>query len=128
VNAALLSAAVLPLATTYNICEGLGFESGVNKKFFEAPAFYSIYTGLIIFGAGIVLIPHMPLIKLIILSQVANGILLPFVLFFMLRLINRNDLMGRHKNSRTANIIAWTTSIVMVVLTVAMIWTVTTGG
>lgn len=128
VNAALLSAAILPLATTYNICEGLGFESGVNKHFSQAPVFYSIYTGLIVFGAGVVLIPHVPLIKLILLSQVANGVLLPFVLFFMLKLINREDVMGRHKNSRLANWIAWATSAVMVVLTVAMIWTTITGA
>jgi Mn2+/Fe2+ NRAMP family transporter len=128
VNAALLSAAILPLATTYNICEGLGFESGVNKRFSEAPVFYSIYTVLIIFGAGIVLLPHIPLIKLMILSQVANGILLPFVLFYMLKLVNRADLMGKHKNSRLANGIAVTTSVVMIGLTVAMIWTTLLGS
>jgi NRAMP (natural resistance-associated macrophage protein)-like metal ion transporter len=128
VNAALLSAAILPLATTYNICEGLGFESGVNKRFREAPVFYSIYTVLIVFGAGVVLIPHLPLIRLILLSQVANGVLLPFVLYFMLKLVNRGDLMGRYKNSRLTNGIAWTTSVVMVSLTVAMIWTTVRGG
>ena len=127
VNAALLSAAILPLATTYNICEGLGFESGINKRFSEAPVFYGIYTALILFGAGVVLIPHIPLIKLILLSQVANGVLLPFVLYFMVKLVNREDLMGRYKNSRLTNGIAWTTSAVMVVLTVAMIWTTLSG-
>ncbi len=128
VNAALLSAAILPLATTYNICEGLGFESGLNKRFSEAPVFYSIYTALIFLGAVIVLVPHIPLIKLMILSQVANGVLLPFVLFYMLKLVNRSDLMGQYKNSRLANFIAVTTSVVMVILTVAMIWTVLRGG
>jgi len=122
-NAALLSAAVLPLATAYNIAEGLGFESGVNKKFSEAPIFYWLYTALIGFGAGVVLIPGVPLIRLILVSQVANGILLPFVLFYMLRLINRADLMGSYKNSRAANVIAWATSITMVSLTVALVWT-----
>ena len=122
-NAALLSAAILPLATAYNIAEGLGFESGVNKTFSEAPAFYWLYTSLIILGAGFVLIPGLPLIRLIMISQVANGILLPFVLFYMLKLINRADLMGSYKNSRTANVIAWSTSGVMVALTVALIWT-----
>lgn len=87
VNAAVLSAAILPLATTCNVCEGLGFESGLNKKFSEAPTFYCIYTLLVAFGAGIVLIPRMPLIKLILLSQVANGVLLPFVLFYMLKVV-----------------------------------------
>jgi NRAMP (natural resistance-associated macrophage protein)-like metal ion transporter len=128
INAALLSAAILPLATTYNICEGLGFESGVNKKYSEAPVFYLIYTALIVFGAGVVLLPHVPLIKLILVSQVANGVLLPFVLFFMLKLVNRSDLMGRYKNSRLANGIAWTTSGLMVVLTGALIWTTVRGS
>jgi NRAMP (natural resistance-associated macrophage protein)-like metal ion transporter len=128
VNAAILSAAILPLATTYNICEGLGFESGLDKKFSEAPVFYSVYTALIVVGAAIVLIPNMPLIKLMLLSQVANGILLPFVLYYMLKLVNRTDLMGEYKNSRGANAIAIATSVVMVVLTVAMIWTIVRGG
>jgi NRAMP (natural resistance-associated macrophage protein)-like metal ion transporter len=128
VNAALLSAAILPLATTYNICEGLGFESGLDKKFSEAPVFYSVYTALIVLGAAIVLVPNMPLIKLMLLSQVANGILLPFVLYYMLRLVNRTDLMGKYKNSGMANAIAITTSVVMVILTVAMIWTSVRGG
>lgn len=126
-NAAFLSAAILPLATTYNICEGLGFESGLNKRFSQARVFYSIYTVLILFGAGVVLIPHIPLIKLILLSQVANGVLLPFVLYFMLRLVNQKDLMGQYKNSRLANGIAWATSLVMVVLTIALLWTTITG-
>ncbi len=128
VNAAVLSAAILPLATTYNICEGLGFESGLNKKFSEAPSFYGIYTLLVVFGAGVVLIPQMPLIKLILLSQVANGVLLPFVLFYMLKLVNREDLMGEYKNSPLANVIAWGTSAVMIVLTVAMVWTTITSA
>jgi Mn2+/Fe2+ NRAMP family transporter len=128
VNAALLSAAILPLATTYNICEGLGFESGVNKHLREAPFFYSIYTLLIAFGAGVVLLPHIPLIKLILLSQVANGVLLPFVLFFMLKLVNKSELMGQYTNSKLANAIAFTTVVVTVVLTVAMIWATVTGA
>jgi len=122
-NAALLSAAVLPLATAYNVAEGLGFESGINKKFSEAPAFYWLYTSLIAVGAGFVLVPKLPLMRVILVSQVANGILLPFVLFFMLKLVNRPDLMGTHTNSRAANAIAWSTSVVMVALTLALVWT-----
>jgi len=122
-NAALLSAAVLPLATAYNVAEGLGFESGINKKFSEAPAFYWLYTSLIAVGAGFVLVPKLPLMRVILVSQVANGILLPFVLFFMLKLVNRPDLMGTHTNSRAANAIAWSTSLVMVALTLALVWT-----
>ncbi len=127
VNAAMLSAAILPLATAYNICEGLGVESGVNKKFSEAPTFYWIYTFLIVGGAGFVLIPHLPLIKLILFSQVANGVLLPFVLIFMLKLVNKTELMGTYTNSRLGNIIAWSTSVIMIGLTVALIWTQLTG-
>ena len=123
VNAALLSAAILPLATAYNICEGLGVESGVNKRFSEAKVFYWLYTALIVGGAGIVLLPRIPLIKLILFSQVLNGVLIPFVLIFMLKLINRADLMGEYKNSITANVIAWSTSVVMIILTAAMLWT-----
>jgi Mn2+/Fe2+ NRAMP family transporter len=123
VNAALLSAAILPLATAYNICEGLGVESGVNKRFSEARVFYWMYTFLLAGGAAFVLIPHMPLMKVILLSQVLNGVLLPFVLFFMLKLVNRKDLMGNYRNSTLANIIAWSTSVIMIVLTFAMIWT-----
>ena len=122
-NAALLSAAILPLATAYNVAEGLGLESGVNKRFSEAPAFYWLYTSLIVIGAGFVLIPRLRLMRVIMVSQVANGILLPFVLFFMLKLINRRDLMGTYVNSRMANAVAWSTSIVMVALTVALVWT-----
>src|SRR5215470_5753420 len=120
VNASMLSAAILPLATAYNICEGLGAESGVNKRFSEAPIFYWLYTFLIVGGAGVVLIPKLPLIKVMIFSQVANGILLPFVLVYMLILVNRRELMGEYKNSTLANVIAWTTCIVMILLTVAL--------
>jgi len=124
VNASLLSAAILPLATAYNICEALGVESGVNKRFFEAPIFYWLYTFLIAAGAGVVLIPKLPLIKVIIFSQVANGILLPFVLVYMLLLVNKRELMGEYKNSTFANVIAWGTSVVMILLTIALLWTV----
>jgi len=127
VNASMLSAAILPLATAYNICEGLGVESGVNKKFSEARTFYWIYTFLILGGASFVLIPHLPLIKLIVFSQVANGVLLPFVLIFMLKLVNKTDLMGTYKNSKLQNIIAWSTSAIMIGLTIALVWMQITG-
>ena len=127
VNAALLSAAVLPLATAYNICEGLGAESGVNKRFSEAPVFYWLYTFLIVCGAGVVLIPRLPLIKLILFSQVANGALLPFLLVFMLILVNRKELMGEYTNFRLANVIAWGTSVIIIILTIAMIWATSIG-
>jgi NRAMP (natural resistance-associated macrophage protein)-like metal ion transporter len=123
VNASLLSAAVLPLATAYNICEGLGFESGVERRFSEAPIFYWLYTLLIVSGAGFVLIPGLPLLKVLILSQVANGILLPFVLFYMLMLINRKRIMQEYTNNLWQNAIAWSTAVIMVALTAGLIWT-----
>jgi NRAMP (natural resistance-associated macrophage protein)-like metal ion transporter len=127
VNASLLSAAILPLATAFNVCEGLGFESGVNKRFSEAPIFYALYTFLIALGAGFVLIPKMPLFKVILLSQVANGVLIPFVLIFMLKLVNRESLMGGMRNGATANVIAVSTTVTMIVLTVMMLWFSTFG-
>ena len=123
INASLLSAAILPLATSYNICEGLGFESGVDKRFSEAPVFYWLYTLLIGGGAAVVLIPHLPLLKFILLSQVVNGILLPFVLFYMLILVNRPRLMGTFKNKPWQNWIAWGTAIIMILLSIAYIYT-----
>lgn len=123
INAALLSAAILPLATAYNVCEGLGFEHGIDKRFSEAPAFYGLYTLLIAAGAGMVLIPHLPLVQVILYSQVANGVLLPVVLIFMLRLVNREDVMGDMRNGWWANAIAWTTSVIIVIL--AAMWMMT---
>ncbi len=122
VNASLMAAAILPLATAYNICEGLGFESGVEKRFSEAPIFYWLYTLLIVGGAGFVLIPRMPLLKVILFSQVANGVLLPFVLFYMLKLVNRKRIMQEYTNNAWQNAIAWSTAIVMLVLTAGMVY------
>jgi len=120
-NASLFAASILPLSTAYTVCEALGFESGLNKKFREAPAFYWLYTGLLILGAAIILVPRFPLIRIAVLSQVLNGILLPFVLVFMLLLVNKTELMGRHKNGRLYNLAAWALTIVIVVLTGAML-------
>ena len=122
VNASLMSAAILPLATAYNVCEGLGFESGIDRRFSEAKIFYGLYTVLIVGGAGFVLIPGLPLLKVILISQVANGVLLPFVLVFMLILINRKRLMGDYTNGFWGNMIAGTTSVIMVLLTIALVW------
>jgi NRAMP (natural resistance-associated macrophage protein)-like metal ion transporter len=121
-NASLFSACILPLATAYYVCEGLGLESGINKRPHEAPTFYALYTGLIGLGALAVLVLKESMqVPIILLSQVANGIMLPFVLIFMLHLCNREDLMGEHKNSRTFNLIAWVTCVVMIVLTILLI-------
>lgn len=127
VNASLMSAAILPLATAYNICEGLGFESGIDRQFKEAKIFYGMYTALIVCGAGFVLIPGLPLLKVILVSQVANGILLPFVLIFMLILINRERLMGEYKNGVVGNTIAVGTSAIVFVLSNVMVYQLVTG-
>ncbi len=123
INASLMSAAILPLATSYNICEGLGFESGINKRFSEAPVFYWLYTLLVGGGAAVVLIPNLPLLKVLIWSQVFNGVLLPFVIIYMLLLINRPRLMGNFKNNRWQNAVAWTTAVTMIVISTVMIYT-----
>jgi len=121
-NASLFSASILPLATAYYVCEGLGVEAGINKRVREAPAFYSLYTGLILIGAlAVMVLSESKQVPIILLSQVVNGILLPFVLIFMLRLINRGDLMGAYRNSRLFNTIAWVTCVVMIVLTLALV-------
>jgi NRAMP (natural resistance-associated macrophage protein)-like metal ion transporter len=121
-NASLFAACILPLATAYYVCEGLGLESGINKRVHEAPAFYALYTGLIVIGALAVLVLRESMqVPIILLSQVANGILLPFVLIFMLRLCNREDLMGKHRNGPIFNAIAWITCVVMIVLTLLLV-------
>jgi NRAMP (natural resistance-associated macrophage protein)-like metal ion transporter len=119
-NASIFAACILPLSTAYSVCEGLGFESGVNKRIGEAPIFYGLYTFLIVAGAGVILIPNFPLVRMILLSQVINGILLPFVLIFMILLINKSDLMGEWKNSRWFNVVSWATVAIMIGLTAAL--------
>lgn len=122
-NASLFAASILPLSTAYTVCEGLGLESGVDKNFREAPFFYWLYTALIVGGALTVLVlPDAQLINFAILSQVLNGVLLPVVIILMLLLINRRDLMGNHKNSHLWNIIAWSTSILVIGMTLIMLW------
>jgi NRAMP (natural resistance-associated macrophage protein)-like metal ion transporter len=127
-NASLFAASILPLSTAYTVCEGLGFESGVGRKFGEAPVFYWLYTILIVAGAGVILTPNLPLVKITILSQVVNGIVLPFVLIFMLLLINDKELMGEYVNSRLFNAVAWTTTVIMIGLTIAWFWTLHASG
>jgi Mn2+/Fe2+ NRAMP family transporter len=121
VNASLFAASILPLSTTYLICEGLGWEAGLDKKFVEAPQFYGFYSLMIFLGAGIILYPNVPLIPIMYFSQVVNGMVLPFVLIFMLLLINDKKLMMNYTNGPVFNIIAWLTSITMIVLTFLLI-------
>jgi NRAMP (natural resistance-associated macrophage protein)-like metal ion transporter len=122
-NASLFAASILPLSTAYTVCEGLGLESGVDKTFKEAPFFYWLYT-LLIAGGGlaVLILPDSQLVSVAILSQVLNGVLLPVVIILMLMLINRSDLMGKHRNSRAWNVIAWTTSLIVIGLTVWMLY------
>ncbi len=126
-NASLFAASILPLSTAYAVCEGLGFESGLGKRFSEAPVFYWLYTILIVAGAGVILLPNIPLVKISILSQVVNGIVLPFVLVFMLLLVNKKELMGEYVSSPLYNIVAWATTVIMVGLTLAWFWTLRSG-
>jgi len=100
----------------------------VSKKFGEAPLFYWLYTVLIATGAGVILIPNLPLVQISILSQVVNGIAVPPVLVFMLLLVNKKELMGEYVNSRLYNVIAWATTGIMTVLSVALLWTLRVGG
>jgi Mn2+/Fe2+ NRAMP family transporter len=120
-NASLFAATILPLSTAHVICEGLGFEAGLDHKFREAPAFYWLYTILILVGGGIILLPNAPLWKIFIFSQVGNGIWLPIVVIFVLLLVNRKDLMGEHTNGFFFNLIAWITAIAMIILTFVLV-------
>jgi NRAMP (natural resistance-associated macrophage protein)-like metal ion transporter len=122
-NASLFAASILPLSTSYTVCEGLGLEAGVDKNFNEAPFFYWLFTLLIVGGAAtVLLLPDAQLINVAILSQVLNGILLPVVIILMLMLINRADLMGKYKNSPLWNVIAWGTSMIVIGMTMVMLW------
>jgi NRAMP (natural resistance-associated macrophage protein)-like metal ion transporter len=106
-NASLFAASILPLSTAYTISEGMGWESGVSRSTKEAPQFHAIYTGMIILGAGIILIPNIPLIPVIFISQVMNGVLMPITAFFALRLVNDRSLIGSAVNSTRYNVVAW---------------------
>jgi Mn2+/Fe2+ NRAMP family transporter len=121
-NASLFAASILPLSTAYTVCEGMGWELGVNKKFKQAPQFYWLYSIIIIIGAVFILMPKIDFVKIMLISQVANGILLPFVLILMLRLVNRKRLMGEHTNSVIYNIISWFVVVVMILLSVVLLY------
>jgi NRAMP (natural resistance-associated macrophage protein)-like metal ion transporter len=115
-NASLFAASILPLSTAYVVCEGMGWEEGVNKKFSEAPQFYGLYSLLIFLGAGVVLWPHIPLIPIMFISQVINGIVLPVILIFMLILINNKKIMSNYTNKMTFNILAWLVVVILILL------------
>ena len=122
-NASLFAASILPLSTAYTVCEGLGLQSGLDGGFKDAPVFYWLYTLLVVGGATVVLfVPNARMISMVILSQVLNGVLLPLVIIFMLRLINRKDLMGDQVNSRWFNAVAWLTAAIVIVLSLVMMF------
>ncbi|MEW6674901.1 MAG: Nramp family divalent metal transporter [Nitrospirota bacterium] len=122
-NAALLGAIIVPLATSYYICEAMGWERGVNKTFKDAPQFMWIYTFMIVIAALLILIPGAPLIFLMVLSSVLNGLLLPFVLLYVLSLINNKKIMGDYVNPRSYNVISWGTVGVLTALTIFFVIT-----
>lgn len=122
-NASVFSACILPLSTAYSVCEGMGWEVGVNRRFKEAPQFYTLYTAIIIIGASLILLPNVKLIPIMLISQVSNGILLPFVLIFMLLLVNNKRLMGEYTNSRIYNILTVITIIGMIGLSIGLFFT-----
>lgn len=119
-GASLLAASVLPLTAAYAITEAFGWERGLDRSWSEAPVFNGVYTFVIFVGAALVLIPGAPLIQLMVLSQTLGGILLPFMLIFMVRLINDRRIMGRHVNSRWQNALTWGTIVTVISLTVAL--------
>jgi NRAMP (natural resistance-associated macrophage protein)-like metal ion transporter len=116
-NASFFAAAILPLSTAYYVCEAFGWESGIDKKYDEARQFYWLYTSILVVGALVVLWPRLPLVQIMLVSQILNGMLLPFILIFMLLLINREKLMGQWRNGRAFNAIAWGTTAIMIALT-----------
>ena len=120
-NASVFSAAILPLSTAYVVCEAFGWEAGVNHGWRDAPIFFTVYTALIILGAGVILLPIQSLVKTMMASQTLNGMLLPIILIVMLRLINEKRLMGRWVNGRAFNILAWIIVAVLILLTMILI-------
>lgn len=122
-NASLLGAIIVPLTTAYYICEAMGWEAGINKTFKEAPQFMWIYTLTIVLSSVLILIPGAPLISLMVLSSVINGLLLPFVLVYALSLVNDRRLMGEYTNTAAYNYIAWGTVVVVVCLTAVLVIT-----
>jgi NRAMP (natural resistance-associated macrophage protein)-like metal ion transporter len=119
--AGLFSSGILPLSTSYHVCEGMGWPAGVNHRYSEAKQFYWLYAGIIVVGAIPILIPGMPLLKVMYFSQVCNGVLLPFVLLMMLRMVNDKNLMGEHTNGIVLNVISYLTVVLVILMTLASV-------
>src|SRR5262249_31849882 len=122
VNASLFAATILPLSTAYTVCEALGIESGLDRKFREAPGFYWLYTLLLGGGALLVLFPKFPFVAVAVLSQVLNGFEIPVVLVFMLLIASNREVMGEYANTRRYNLIAWTVAGGMILFALAMVF------
>jgi NRAMP (natural resistance-associated macrophage protein)-like metal ion transporter len=120
-NASLFAASILPISTAYTICEAFGWESSLNRKFLEAPQFYGLYSLMVFLGAGIILLPDMPLITIMYYSQVINGAILPVILIFMLLLVNDRKIMGEYTNSLAMNIVSWLTVGILTLLSLTML-------
>lgn len=123
-NASLFSGCILPLATTYYICEAMGWEMGVGKTFREAPQFKFLFTFILFLGASIVLIPNLPLIKVMWFSQIVNCLLLPLIIFFMLKLVNKKSLMGDFRNSLWMNIVSYASLVILSVLNIILLYNI----
>jgi Mn2+/Fe2+ NRAMP family transporter len=121
-NASIFSASILPLSTAHYVCEGLGLERGVSKSFKEAPAFHGLYVGIIALAAFFISLPNVPLLSILYLSQVGNGILLPFILIYMLVIANDKKIMGEYANTRVFNYIAGATIVIMIGLSITLIF------
>ncbi len=119
--ASIFSATILPLATAFYVCEAFGFEAGIDKKWDEAREFYILYTGILVLSAGIILLPNAPLILISLWSQVLNGMLLPVVLVCMILLVNNKKIMGKYVNKPLNNFIGWTTIIILIGLSAALL-------
>jgi len=122
-GASMLAAGVLPLATAYSLSEALGVEKGISRSFREAPIFVGIFTFLIVVGAIVAVIPGLPLIRVLIVTQVINGLLLPVILIAIQRLVNNRELMGEYVNGPIYNLAAWLTTIVVSALSILLIFT-----
>jgi len=118
--ASIFSATILPIATAFYVCEAFGFEAGINKKWNEAPEFFTLYTTILIIAVGIILIPNAPLIKISIWSQILNGMLLPVVLLCMMIIVNKKSIMGKYVNKPINNYIGWISVIILVILSVIL--------
>ncbi|MDO8987584.1 MAG: Nramp family divalent metal transporter [Coriobacteriia bacterium] len=121
-SASVLAACVLPLTAAYAICEAFGWETGIDRSWSEAPAFNGIYTFVIAFGAAVILLPRLDLITIMVFSQAINGVLLPFLLIFMMGIANDRHIMGRYANGPIYNIMSWATILVVIALTAALLF------